>query len=145
MKSIGIIHTSYKNRGECPIQPYQSKDIAEIEVFKEYEEGLDDIEGFSHIIVLYQFHKSDGYTLKVRPFLDKNLRGLFATRSPNRPNPVGLSVVKLLGRDGNILRVRGMDAMDGTPLLDIKPYVPRFDNHTEVKIGWLEGKINEKI
>ncbi|MDI6776282.1 MAG: tRNA (N6-threonylcarbamoyladenosine(37)-N6)-methyltransferase TrmO [Syntrophales bacterium] len=125
---------------ETPYQGYRSHEVGEVEVFEEFEEGLADLDGFSHIILLYLFHKSDSYSLKVKPFLDDSLRGLFATRHPGRPNPIGLSVVKLLSRRKNILRIAEIDALDGTPLLDIKPYVPQFDQREKVKVGWLEGK-----
>jgi len=141
IKQIGIIHTPFKTREETPIQPFRSKAIGQVEVFKEYEEGLTDIEGFSHIILLYNFHKSEGYSLMVKPFLDDKLKGLFATRAPKRPNQIGLSVVRLLIREENVLFVEGIDVLDGTPLIDIKPYVPNFEPNTEFKIGWLEGKI----
>jgi len=141
IKPIGIIHTPFKTREETPIQPFRSNAIGQVEVFKEYEEGLTDIEGFSHIILLYNFHKSEGYSLMVKPFLDDKLKGLFATRAPKRPNQIGLSVVRLLIREENVLFVEGIDALDGTPLIDIKPYVPNFEPNTEFKIGWLEGKI----
>jgi len=152
LKPIGIIHTPYKKDGEAPYQAYESEEVGEIEIFKEYEEGLKDIEGFSHLIILYMFHKSvkrsvkekyflNSFGLLVKPYLDDTPRGLFATRSPNRPNPIGLSVVELLKREGNVLKVKGVDMLDGTPLLDIKPYVPRFDQRGNVKIGWLEGKV----
>jgi tRNA-Thr(GGU) m(6)t(6)A37 methyltransferase TsaA len=152
LKPIGIIHTTYKKNGEVPHQAYKSKEVGEIEVFKEYEEGLKDIEGFSHLIILYLFHKSVKRSMKkehflnslgllVKPYLDDTPRGLFATRSPNRPNPIGLTIVELLKREGNILKVKCVDMLDGTPLLDIKPYVPKFDQKTGVKIGWLEGKV----
>ena len=141
IKQIGIIHTPFKTRAETPIQPFRSKAIGQVEVFKEYEEGLTDIEGFSHIILLYNFHKSEGYSLMVKPFLDDKLKGLFDTRAPKRPNQIGLSVVRLLIREENVLFVEGIDVLDGTPLIDIKPYVPNFEPNTEFKIGWLEGKI----
>ncbi|MBE0512596.1 tRNA (N6-threonylcarbamoyladenosine(37)-N6)-methyltransferase TrmO [Candidatus Bathyarchaeota archaeon] len=141
LKPIGLIHSPYKTKQEMPIQAYASKEVAEIEVFKEYVDGLKDIEGFSHIILLYWFHKSKGYSLHVKPFLDKNFRGIFACRHPNRPNPIGVSTVKLLERRGNILRVEGIDALDGTPLIDIKPYVPKFDERKGAKAGWLDGKL----
>jgi len=152
LKPIGIIHTPYKKDGEAPHQAYRSKDVGEIEVFKEYEGGLKDVEGFSHLIILYMFHKSvkrsvkkehylNSFGLIVNPYLDDTPRGLFATRSPNRPNPIGLTIVELLKRERNILRVKGVDMLNGTPLLDIKPYVPKFDQKTNVKIGWLEGKV----
>ena len=141
IKPIGIIHSPFQSRAETPIQPSRSRATGQVEVFKEYQEGLEDIEGFSHIILIYWFHKSKGYSLKVKPFLDEQLRGLFATRAPRRPNQMGLSVVKLLNRKENILTVKGIDVIDGTPLLDIKPYVPEFEPDEYIKIGWLEGKI----
>ncbi len=112
-----------------------------MELFKRYQKGLQDIEGFSHLILVYRFHKSRGFKLLVTPFLDNELRGLFATRAPRRPNQIGISVVKLLKRGNNILTVKGIDALDNTPLLDIKPYVPEFATKTKVRIGWLKGKL----
>ncbi len=141
VKPIGIIQTPFKRKEDAPIQPSRSSARGEVEVFKEYEEGLEDIEGFSHIILIYQFHKSEGYSLKVKPYLDDKLRGLFATRAPKRPNQIGLSVVKLLMRKENILFIEGIDILDGTPLLDIKPYVPDLVPKGKIKIGWLKGKI----
>ena len=141
IKPIGIIHSPFKSKQETPIQPFRSKAVGKIEVFKEYERGLDDIEGFSHLILIYKFHRSRGFSLKVKPFLDNRLRGLFATRAPRRPNQIGLSVVKLIRRRGNILFVNGIDVIDGTPLLDIKPYVPDFNSGEEVRTCWIEGRI----
>ncbi len=141
LKPIGIIHSPYKTKEEVPIQAYLSDKVGEVEVFKKYEDGLKDIEGFSHIIIIYSFHKSKGYSLHVKPFLDDVSRGLFATRGPNRPNPIGISVVRLLERKGNILKIKGMDVLDGTPLIDIKPFVPRFDDREGVRFGWLEEKL----
>lgn len=141
VKPIGIIHTPFKSIQETPIQPSRSKATSEVEVFKEYQEGLEDVGGFSHLILIYWFHRSKGYCLRVKPFLDTQLRGLFATRAPGRPNQIGLSVVKLLRREENILVVEGIDIIDGTPLLDIKPYVPDFEPGGKIKIGWLKGKI----
>jgi tRNA-Thr(GGU) m(6)t(6)A37 methyltransferase TsaA len=141
IKPIGIIHSPFKSKQETPIQPFRSKAVGEIEVFKEYERGLDDIEGFSHLILIYKFHRSRGFSLKVKPFLDDRLRGLFATRAPRRPNQIGLSVVKLIRRRGNILFVNGIDVIDGTPLLDIKPYVPDFNSGEEVRTCWIEGRM----
>jgi tRNA-Thr(GGU) m(6)t(6)A37 methyltransferase TsaA len=105
-------------------------------VLPEFAGGLEDIEGFSHVFLLYVFHCSSGYSLRVQPFLDNRLHGLFATRYPCRPNPIGLSVVRLLGRKDNVLEVEGVDVLDGTPLLDIKPYIPEFDVRAEVRTGW---------
>ena len=138
---IGIIHTPFKCKKDAPIQPFKSNAIGRVEVFKKYEEGLDDTERFSHLVLIYKFHKSKGYRLKVKPFLDDHWRGLFATRYPRRPNQIGLTVVKLLERRGNILFVKGIDTVDGTPLLDIKPYVPDFGPKDKISIGWLEGKV----
>jgi len=143
LKQIGVIHTPYKTLTECPCQTCKSEQIAEIEVFKEYEGGLKDVDGFSHLTVLYWLHKSKGYSLLVRTPWDTKPHGLFTTRSPHRPNPIGISIVRLIERKENILMVRGIDAIDGTPLIDIKPYVPEFGEkeRREVKIGWLEGRI----
>ena len=141
LKPIGIIHSPYTNRKRMPIQPSFSCETGEVEVFSEYEPGLKDIEGFSHIILLYHFNKSEGYNLHVTPYLDENLRGVFATRAPLRPNPIELSILKLIERNSNILKVGGIDILDKTPLLDIKPYVPEFDRRENVWSGWLVGKI----
>ncbi len=110
-------------------------------MFKEYEQGLEDIDGFSHLVLIYRFHRSKGFNLRVKPFLDDRVRGLFSTRAPRRPNQIGLSVVRLVKRLRNSLYVKGIDVIDGTPLLDIKPYVPDFGPGEKVKIGWLAGKI----
>jgi len=119
------------------------EDVSEIEVFEEFEQGLQDIEGFSHIVVIFWFHQSEGYTLLVKPPGEDSLRGLFATRSPRRPCPLAMTVVQLVARDGNTLRVKGLDAVDGTPLLDIKPYIPSAYEQGTVRVGWLEGKRGE--
>jgi tRNA-Thr(GGU) m(6)t(6)A37 methyltransferase TsaA len=141
---IGIIHSPYKNMGDVPHQGYKGEEISQIEVFKEFEEGLKDIEGFSHIIVIYWFHNSQRYHLLVKTPWDDNLHGLFATRSSHRPCPLGLTVVELLARENNVLKVKGLDAIDGTPLLDIKPYVPSIDERSVVKPSWLEGKLRKR-
>ena len=128
-----------------PIQPAAARGVTgTVEIFNEYREALKDLDGFSHIILLYHLHKSKGYNLQVVPFLDSTQRGLFATRAPRRPNPIGLSVVRLIGIDERILRVENVDMLDGTPLLDIKPFVPDFDPHGVIRTGWLE-KAREKI
>jgi len=145
LKSIGIIHSHYKNKGKAPYQGYKSEEISQIELFKEFEEGLKSIEGFSHIIVIYWFHKSQGYHLLVKTPWDDSLHGLFTTRSPHRPCPLGLTVVELVAREKNILKVKGLDAIDGTPLLDIKPYVPSIDEKLPIKSGWFEGKLGKEI
>ncbi|MBL7131858.1 MAG: tRNA (N6-threonylcarbamoyladenosine(37)-N6)-methyltransferase TrmO [Candidatus Omnitrophica bacterium] len=135
-RPIGIIYTPFKNREETPIQPFKSKAVGRIEVFRKYQHGLKDIEKFSQIILIYNFHRSRGYKLLVKPFLDSELRGLFATRYPERPNQIGITVVRLLSRKNNILTVKGIDILDKTPVLDIKPYVPEFATKTKVKVGW---------
>lgn len=138
---IGLIHTPFHSKDQTPIQPYRSKAAGKVKVLPDYEPGLEDVDGFSHIYLLYFFHHSDpGYQLTVTPFLDDQPKGLFATRYPRRPNPIGLSVVRLVSRDGRVLRVEGIDVLDGTPLLDIKPYVPPFDAFPNASLGWLEGR-----
>lgn len=139
---IGIIYSSFRKPSEAPIQPSAGRgEKGKVEVFPEYSEGLQDLETFSHIILIYHFHLSGQHALKVRPFLDDWQRGLFATRAPARPNPIGISTVHLLKLKNNILHVENMDIIDGTPLLDIKPYVPEFDHQTKTKIGWLEENL----
>jgi len=140
-KHIGYIRSPYETVESIPIQAYMSDTEGSVEVLEEYGDGLKDIEGFSHIILVYIFHESMKYSLHVRPYLDIEERGLFATRHPERPNPIGISIVKLVKRKGNILRIKGMDVIDGTPLLDIKPYVPRFDERIDARYGWLEDKL----
>ncbi len=137
---IGTIHSPFTNKNEMPIQASRSSAQGQVVVNPEYAAGLKDIEGFSHIILLYVFHQSSGYNLEVTPFLDDRTRGLFATRYPRRPNPIGISIVQLLERRENILDIQGVDVLDGTPLLDIKPYMPDFDTRSEVKIGWYQTR-----
>ena len=136
---IGAIHTPFSSRQGMPIQPAGAEGVkGTVEVFEAFREGLADLDGFSHVILLYHFHKSDDFKLKVVPFLDTVPRGLFSTRAPKRPNPIGLSVVRLERIEDGILHVCNVDMLDGTPLLDIKPYVPEFDAQEEVRVGWLE-------
>lgn len=139
LSSIGTIRSPFKSPEGMPIQPTGARDVrGQVIVDRTYVEALSDLDGFSHIILLYYFHRSKGYDLKVKPFVDDELRGLFSTRAPRRPNPIGLSVVRLLGIDDNNLEIQGVDVLDGTPLLDIKPYVPKFDSVEALSIGWLE-------
>jgi len=143
-KPIGIIHSPFKEPRGIPIQSAVACDIkGTVEVFPEYVEGLQDIEGFSHIILIYHFHLSKRYSLRVKPYLDDKSHGVFATRAPARPNPIGLSIVRLLKIEGAKLHIRDVDIVDGTPLLDIKPYVPEFGIRGAVKIGWLEEHMDE--
>lgn len=139
---IGIIHSPYHNKEDTPIQGAFSPDgRGEVEVFPEFEEGLKDIDTFSHVILIYQFDRS-GEVRLVRPtFLDDELHGVFASRHPCRPNGLGITVVKLLKRSKNLLEVAGIDVLDGTPLIDIKPYIPRFDCFPEANEGWVASKI----
>ncbi|UCD87834.1 MAG: tRNA (N6-threonylcarbamoyladenosine(37)-N6)-methyltransferase TrmO [Desulfobacterales bacterium] len=135
---IGVVHSPFTEIEGMPIQPSRAKGVSgTAEVFPQYVEGLADLEGFSHIILLCHLHRSRGFRLKVVPFLDTELWGLFATRAPNRPNPIGLSVVCLVDIEQNRLSVKDIDILDGTPVLDIKPYVPEFNERTEATLGWL--------
>jgi len=143
MKPIGVIHSPFTEISQTPIQPTRSQASGYVEVFSEFAEGLQDLEDFSHIILLYVFHQSDSYNLRVKPFLDDRLHGLFATRHPCRPNPIGLSIVKLVRRRDNILDIEGVDMLEGTPLLDIKPYVSDFDVRNDVKTGWYARRSKE--
>jgi tRNA-Thr(GGU) m(6)t(6)A37 methyltransferase TsaA len=140
-KPIGIIYSPFKDKIKTPIQPSRSVASGRVKVFKQYARGLQNIEEFSHIVLLYKFHKSRGYRLTVTPFLDKTPKGLFATRYPRRPNQLGMSIVRLIKRKGNILYVKHVDVISGTPLLDIKPYVPDFIARGKVRIGWLSKKV----
>jgi tRNA-Thr(GGU) m(6)t(6)A37 methyltransferase TsaA len=136
---IGIIHTPFVGKEGMPIQPPGAAGIkGTVEVFEKYRPGLKDLDGFSHIILVYTFHKAKGFELQVVPFMDSKHRGLFATRAPKRPNPIGLSVVKLNKINDGVLYVENIDILDGSPLLDIKPYVPEFDEPTQTRTGWLE-------
>lgn len=138
---IGIIHTPFSTPEGTPIQPQGAAGVeGMVEVYPEYVEGLADLQGFSHIFLIYHFHLAKPFTLRVKPFLDNKSHGLFATRAPSRPNPVGLSVVELIDIDKGRLHIRDIDVIDKTPLLDIKPYVPDFDVRKATKIGWLEKK-----
>lgn len=143
IRPIGIIRSPFKIKAKTPIQPFKSKKIGRVEVYKKFAPGLQDILGFSHIILIYRFHKSKSYKLLVKPFLDSRYRGLFSTRYSARPNQIGISVVQLLRQKNNVLFVKGIDVLDGTPLLDIKPYVPEFDAAKKIRIGWLKGGLKK--
>jgi len=136
-RPIGIIHTPYTDKECTPIQGcFAPESKGSIEIFPEYSQGLQNIEEFSHLILIYHFHQAGGSHLVARPFLDKEKKGIFAIRYFTRPNPIGLSIVKLLKVNGNIIHIGEVDMLDGTPLLDIKPYVPQFDIKEGVKDGW---------
>ncbi len=140
IKSIGIIHSPHHSIEDMPIQP---KGASEVEGYvlidEKYIDGLQDIEGFSHIYLLYSFHEATRTELLVTPFMDKQRRGVFATRSPLRPNHIGISIVQLKRVEGNKIVVNGIDILDGTPLLDIKPYIEKFDSVKESTSGWLQA------
>jgi tRNA-Thr(GGU) m(6)t(6)A37 methyltransferase TsaA len=143
-KPIGIIHSPFTEPKGTPIQPTSAKGVkGTVEIFQEYTKGLQDIEGFSHIMLLYHFHLSKTVSLISKPFLDDTPHGIFAIRSPNRPNPIGISIVRLIKVNNNVLYIQDLDIVDGTPLLDIKPYVPDFNTIKAIRIGWLKGKINK--
>jgi tRNA-Thr(GGU) m(6)t(6)A37 methyltransferase TsaA len=140
-RPIGIIHSPFTETTGTPIQPCFADGAAgHVELFEEYAPGLADLDGFSHIHLIYHFHRSIGFSLKLTPYLDDTERGLFATRSPRRPNPIGLSVVRLERVEGRLLHVADLDVIDGTPLLDIKPFNPRVDHRGASSVGWMEGK-----
>ncbi|HHQ45471.1 MAG TPA: tRNA (N6-threonylcarbamoyladenosine(37)-N6)-methyltransferase TrmO [Candidatus Altiarchaeales archaeon] len=142
LNPIGVIHTEFKRMDEMPIQGGLFPDNrGVVEVFREYAGGLSDIDGFSHIILTYFFSQSNGFELKVKPFLEERVRGVFSTRAPRRPNPIGITVVKLDSVEGNTLNVRGVDMLDGTPLLDIKPYIPEFDVRSDAETGWIRERV----
>jgi len=137
---IGVIYSEHRRLEETPIQPVYARGCrGRIEVRPDFAPGLRDLEGFSHIIVIYHFHRSTGPELTVRPFTDVKSRGIFSTRHPHRPNPIGFSVVRLAGIEGALLHIEDVDILDGTPLLDIKPFVPRFDLAAEPHGGWTEN------
>lgn len=139
--TIGALFTPFKNIAHMPIQPTGSK-AAEgyAEILPEFIQGLQDLEGFSHVILIYHFHRQQIVKLRVTPFLDDRQHGVFATRAPSRPNAIGLSVVKLMRMADNRIYLGNLDMLDGTPLLDIKPYVPQFDSYPHATAGWLENK-----
>jgi tRNA-Thr(GGU) m(6)t(6)A37 methyltransferase TsaA len=143
LKPIGVIHTPFPKPTGTPIPPSRSSHArGRIELLPEFVPGLRDLDGFSHITLVYFLHLSRGFDLAVTPYLDTERRGLFATRAPRRPNPIGLSVVRLIRIDGGTLHIEDIDMVDGTPLLDIKPYVPSFEDVSDCRLGWLEGKAN---
>ena len=145
-KPIGVIHSPFKEPKGTPIQPASAKGAdGTVEIFPAYVEGLKDVDGFSHIILIYHFHLSKPSSLTARPFMDNERHGIFAIRGPSRPNPIGVSIVRLIRVEGNILYIQDLDILDGTPLLDIKPYVPEFDRTDVSRIGWLEKNINKLI
>ncbi|MFA4860352.1 tRNA (N6-threonylcarbamoyladenosine(37)-N6)-methyltransferase TrmO [Methanoregula sp.] len=136
---IGIVRSPFHDIAGMPIQPNGARGVrGTVEIADRYVDGLRDLDVFARIILIYSFHRCTGHDLHVKPFLDTTLRGIFATRSPRRPNAIGLSVVRLVSVNGSTLVVEDVDVLDGTPLIDIKPYVPAFDAYPESCCGWLE-------
>jgi tRNA-Thr(GGU) m(6)t(6)A37 methyltransferase TsaA len=138
---IGVIRTPFQTPEGTPIQPQAAAGVnGTVDVFPEYVAGLSDLLGFSHIYLIYHFHLAKAFSLQVKPFLDDKPHGLFATRAPARPNPIGISIVELAKIENHTLHISDIDVVDKTPLLDIKPYVPEFDAREATKIGWLEDR-----
>lgn len=136
-RPIGIIHSGHHDPDHGPIQPcYADGCTGTVEIFEEFAKGLQDIEGYSHIYLLYHLDRAQPGSLLVKPFLQDIEHGIFSTRAPGRPNPIGMSLVRLLSREGNLLHIANIDTLDGTPLLDIKPYSRRIDCVIGTRDGW---------
>ncbi len=145
-RPIGVIHSPFKQPSGVPIQDaFAHEAEGYVEIDDKFADGLVDIEQFSHLYLLYAFHYSAQVKLTVTPFLDNQSHGVFATRAPCRPNPIGISIVRLLGRQGNRLHVAELDVIDGTPLLDLKPYIPQFDHRNDAKPGWTAGAESRNV
>ncbi|HEX4986772.1 MAG TPA: tRNA (N6-threonylcarbamoyladenosine(37)-N6)-methyltransferase TrmO [Burkholderiales bacterium] len=144
VRPIGVIRSEFKSKAGMPIQTASAPDVAgELEVFEEFAAGLRDLDGFEYLILVTHMHLAAEEQLEVVPFLDTVSRGVFATRSPNRPNRICLSIVRLLSIDGRRLRFTGNDMVDGTPVIDVKPYVPAFDVRATDRIGWFSERIDQ--
>ena len=145
---IGIIHSPFTELSGMPIQPTgENSTEGKLEIYPKHADGLKDIEGFSHIYLLYHLHKAAPAKLHLKPFLDNQARGVFSTRAPRRPNPIGLSLVKITRVEENFIFVENIDILNGTPLLDIKPYIPEFEDTSKIRVGWLrksKGKVRQK-
>jgi len=137
---IGVIHSPYKSKGDAPFQGRSSKEIMELEIYTEYADGLKDVEEATHLIVLYWFDRAQRDILQTKTPHGPEIHGVFACRSPNRPNPIAFSVAELLSREGNRLMVRGLEALDGTPIVDIKPYSAHIDSIPGARIGWFDER-----
>ena len=144
-KPIGIIRSPYQSLSGMPIQPAGAEGVAgTVEIDAQYREGIKNLSGFSHIILIYHFHMAKSPSLLIRPYMNDEPHGIFETRYPDRPNPIGISVVRLVKVEECVLHIEDVDILDGTPLLDIKPYVPEFDVRPVKSIGWLSGRA-EKV
>lgn len=142
--AIGFVRSPFIQAAGTPIQPTAAAGVqGEVVIEPDYAPGLDDIDGFSHLLLIYVFDRAPPAALRLKPFLDDVARGVFATRAPTRPNPIGLSLVRLLRREGNVLHIAGVDILDGTPVLDIKPYIPQLNPVDEVRVGWLTGRTED--
>jgi tRNA-Thr(GGU) m(6)t(6)A37 methyltransferase TsaA len=141
---IGVVRSPFTSLQGMPLQTIAAQGVrGSVELDPAFRAGLHDLDGFSHLILLTHLHRMSGFTLQVTPFLDTHPRGVFATRSPKRPNPIGLSVVRLIAIEDGSLLIEDVDVLDGTPLLDLKPYVPAFDAHETDRIGWFAGRIEQ--
>ena len=145
IRSIGVIHTPHREQAGTPIQPAFAQGVeGTVSIFEPYAEALSDLAAFERVWLLYLFDRATGWRGRVVPYRDTVERGVFATRAPARPNPIGLSAVRLLAVVGNTLRIQDVDILDGTPLLDIKPYVPEFDAFPRSRAGWLDASRSEQ-
>lgn len=143
---IGVIHSRFTDPGDTPIQGiFADGARGEVEVFPEYADGLEDIGGFSHLILLYHFHLANGYSLISKPFMGGVEKGIFSIRHPNRPNPIGISIVRLDAVVWNVLKISEVDILDGTPLLDIKPFVHQFDQRANIQSGWVDDEHIDEV
>ncbi|MDY0186530.1 MAG: tRNA (N6-threonylcarbamoyladenosine(37)-N6)-methyltransferase TrmO [Syntrophus sp. (in: bacteria)] len=143
-RPIGVIHSEHTVPEKTPIQPVYARGCkGEVKVYQEFEDGLSDLEGFSHLYLIYHFHRAETAQLLIKPFLQDLIRGIFSTRAPRRPNAIGLSIVELIRREGNVLHLDGVDILDGTPLLDIKPYTAKFDFFKTTRNGW-QDEVDEE-
>ena len=144
LEQLGTVHSPYRGPQEVPCcQRERLEEVAVVEVFRDFAEGLRDLDGFSHLMLIVHLHRASETKLIVNPPIDTEQRGVFATRSPMRPNHLGVSIVELIKVEGRNLLVKGIDLLDGTPVLDIKPYIP-YDARSQLKLGWLEGKVSDK-
>lgn len=143
---IGVIHSPFTDPADTPIQSiFADGARGTVEVFPEYAAGLKDIDGFSHLILIYHFHLAEGYSLISKPFIGDKEKGIFSIRHPRRPNPIGISIVRLKNVRGNILEICDVDILDGTPLLDIKPFVHQFDQRADIKSGWVDDQHIDEV
>ena len=139
-RAIGVVHSPHDDPRDTPIQPAYARGIkGTVVLWPEYSEGLQDLDGFSHVYLFYYFHRSRQTKLVLKPYLEDRKRGVFATRAPHRPNKLGMSLVRLTAIEGNVLHIEDVDILNGTPLFDIKPYIERFELRDRVESGWQEG------